>query len=148
MNNTPLVETTITIKLCQNLKKYNSSIFYKIEMWRTWKAGPASAEFITLQHAIKEKRNNRLIMITGGGSSTKVSKFLTHGGDSSTFFFSLVFKLIFVRFLLLKLDINNFSNAASIDSKLVSWTAYWLNKKLRALQTSSSEASVVIPRRL
>lgn len=86
----------------------------------TWKAGPASAEFITLQQAMKVNRNNRLKIMTGGGISTKLSKFFTHGGDSSTFFLSLLFKLIFIFFLLLKLVISNFSKAASIDSALVS----------------------------
>nr|GMD34032.1 hypothetical protein Iba_chr09cCG8240 [Ipomoea batatas]GMD38944.1 hypothetical protein Iba_chr09fCG8880 [Ipomoea batatas] len=65
----------------------------------TWKAGPASAAFITLQTAMNPNRNNLLKIITPGGISTKLSRFLTHGGDSSTFFFSLVFKLIFVFFL-------------------------------------------------
>lgn len=41
----------------------------------TWNAGPASAEFITLQHAMNPKRNNLLMIITGGGSSTKLRRF-------------------------------------------------------------------------
>lgn len=114
---------------------------------QTWKAGPVSAEFIILQPPMKAKRNNLLRMISGGGSSTKFSKFFTHGGDSSTFFFNLLFKLIFVFLLCMKLAINNFSKAASIDSSLLSCPAYCCNRKFLDPQISSSEASGLIPRR-
>ena len=60
---------------------------------------------------LNAKRNSLLKIITVGGSSTKLSKFLTQGGDSSTFFFNLVFKLILVFFLFLKLAISIFSKA-------------------------------------
>ena len=115
---------------------------------QTWKAGPPSAEFMILQPPINANRNNLLKMTSVGGSSTKLSKFLIQGGDSSTFFFNLVFKLILVFFLCWKLSISIFSNAASIDSALLSWPEYCSKRKLREPQISSSEASRLIPRRL
>lgn len=97
-------------------------------------------------HECKEEQILRIITVWG--TSTKLSKFFTQDGDSSTFFFSLLFKFIFVLFLFLKLAISNFSKAASIDSALLSSPPYWFSKKLRAPQTSSSEASLLTPRRL
>jgi len=114
---------------------------------QTWKAGPVSAEFIILQPPMKPKRNNLLRITSVGGSSTKLSKFFTHGGDSSTFFFNLLFKLIFVFLLCTKLAINIFSKAASIDSSLLSCPEYCCNRKFLDPQISSSEASGLIPRR-
>ena len=83
-----------------------------------WKAGPPSAEFMILQPPINANRNNLLKMTSVGRSSTKLSKFLIQGGDSSTLFFNLVF------FLCWKLSTSIISNAASIDSALLSWPEY------------------------
>nr|AFK34808.1 unknown [Lotus japonicus] len=100
-----------------------------------------------LQAPMKAKRNNLRRIISVGGSSTKFSKLLTHGGDSSTFFFNLLFKLIFVFFLCRKLAVNIFSKAASIDSSLLSCPAYCCNRKFLEPQISSSEASRPTPSR-
>ncbi|GER30304.1 L-lactate dehydrogenase [cytochrome] [Striga asiatica] len=96
----------------------------------TWKAGPASAEFIKLQPAIKPNRKARLkIMAWGGiGSSTKLTKFLTHGGDSSTFFFSLVFK----------------SCSSAVSRKLLLLILH-LPRDLHIGSTKSSEHSKFLP---
>lgn len=120
----------------------------KTDVEQTWKAGPPSAEFIILHPPMNAKRNNLLKITSVAGSSTKLSKFFTQGGDSSTFFFNLLFKLIFVFLLFMKLAMRIFSKAASIDSSLLSCPAYCCKRKLRELQISSSDASGGIPRRL
>lgn len=101
-----------------------------------------------LHPPMNAKRNNLLKMTSVGGSSTKLSKFLTQGGDSSTFFFNLLFRLIFVFFLCWKLAISSFSKAASIDSSLLSCPAYCWRRKLRDPQISSSDALGLMPSRL
>lgn len=101
-----------------------------------------------LQPPMKAKRNSLLNIVSMGGISTKSRRVLTHGGDSSTFFFSLVFRLILVFFLLMKLDMRSFSKAPSIDSWLLSCPAYCSKRKLREAQISSSEAYGLIPKRL
>lgn len=64
----------------------------------TWNAGPFSAEVAMLQPAMKAKKNNLLEMISICGTSKYPSSAFTHDGDSSTRFFSLVFRLILVFF--------------------------------------------------
>lgn len=118
------------------------------ETKQTWNAGPPSAEFIMLHPTMNAKRNSILKMTSVGGSSTKLSKCFTQGRDSSTLFFNLLFKLIFLFFLCWKVPINSFSRAASIDSSLLSCPTYCWRRKLRDPQISSSDASGPPPRRL
>jgi len=101
-----------------------------------------------LQPPMKAKRKSLLKIVSMGGISTKSRRALSHGGDSSTFFFNFDLRLILVFFLLIKLDMRSFSKAPSIDSSLLSCPAYCCKRKLREAQISSSEAYGLTPRRL
>lgn len=90
----------------------------------TWKAGPPSAGFITLQTPRSPKRIARWEITVELGTSTIFARFRIHGGDSATFFFKLLFKLIFDLFRSRKLPIIILSYAASMDSRLLSWSTY------------------------